>query len=59
MQFWTLQPEQVKQVKCLKNKYVNVTSTSAENTGAFINIIPAKTDKKNLLFPQLLSIIYF
>lgn len=30
------------QVKCLKNRDISVTSTSAENTGAFINITPAK-----------------
>lgn len=35
---------QVKQIKCLKNKDINVTSTT-ENTGAFINIIPAKAAK--------------
>lgn len=40
MQSWTLQPEQVKQIKCLKNQDVNPISISAENTGAFVSIIP-------------------
>lgn len=34
---------QVKQIKCLKKKDDSVTLTSAEYSGAFINLIPAKT----------------
>lgn len=47
-----------KKVKCLKNKDISVTSTSAEYTGAFIDIIPAKT-ARNQLFPLLSPLFIF
>ena len=52
MQSWTLQPKQVKQI-CLKSKDVSVTSTSAELTGAFINIIQTIQSKITYFFSSL------